>query len=78
MHIHHDHLDTPSAFFFFKKKKNLPQFQRKDTGVNERTAELYSKRGQTNLSGLVVIDETTQCEKCKEHMQKKSPVAHAE
>ena len=37
------------------------------TEVDECTAELYCRQGHTDTTGLVVIDETTQCEKCKEH-----------
>ena len=38
--------------------------------MDARTAELYSKQGNIDIIELVVIDETTQCEKCKEHIAK--------
>ena len=38
--------------------------------MNARTAELYSEQGNTDLKELMVIDETTQCKKCKEHSAK--------
>ena len=44
---------------------------KKFTEVNERTAELYSKRGKTGITELVVIDETTRnAEKCERHNAK--------
>ena len=47
--------------------------------MNERTAELYSKQGNTDITELVDIDETTQCENCKEHDAKQeSRFAHVE
>ena len=46
-------------------EENLLQCQSKDTEVNERTAELYSKQRNTDITELVVIHETTQCETCK-------------
>ena len=46
--------------------KELLQYQEKDTDVDERTAELYSKQGNTDVIELEVIDEMTQCEVCKE------------
>ena len=53
-----------------KFKEELLQCQRKDTEVNERTAELHSKQGDIGTTELVVIDETTQCDECKEHKAK--------
>ena len=40
---------------------------KKNTDVNERTAELYSKQGHTDITELVVINATMQCETCKIH-----------
>ena len=44
--------------------------------VNTRTAELSSEQGNTDFTVLVVIDETTQCGKCKEHNAKGKPFLH--
>ena len=51
-------------------EKQLLQFQEKGTEVDARTAEVYSEQGSTDISEHEVIDETTQCEKCKEHNAK--------
>ena len=52
------------------------QCQRKDKEVNERTAELHSKDGNTDTTELVVIDETTQCETCKTPNAKGKSLLH--
>ena len=51
----------------------LLQCQRKDAEVNERTADLYSKQGHTDITELAVIDETTQWETFKRHKAKGKP-----
>ena len=38
--------------------------------MGARTAELYSEQGNIDITEFVVIDETKQCEKCKEHNAK--------
>ena len=43
------------------------QYQDKVTEVDERTPDLHSKQGNTDITDLVVVDEVTQCEVCKEH-----------
>ena len=48
--------------------KDLLEYQEKSTKVDERTAGLYSKQENTDSTELAVIDETTQCEKCKAHI----------
>ena len=48
-------------------KKNCFSIKKKGMEVNARTAELYSEQCNTDITELAVIDETTQCEKCKEH-----------
>ena len=45
-----------------KHEEELLECQEKDTQVNKRTAELYSEQRDTDITELVVIDET-QCEK---------------
>ena len=49
---------------------DLLQCPRKDTDVNERTAELYSKQGNKDVTELAVFDETTQCETRRRHNAK--------
>ena len=44
--------------------------------MDARKAELYSKPGNTDITELVVIDVTTQCEKCKEHNAKGNSFLH--
>ena len=39
--------------------------------VDDRTAELYSKQGNCDITELVVTDEVTQCEICEEHMARR-------
>ena len=46
------------------------QYQEEGTEVDARTAELYSKQGNIDITEFVVIDETKQCEKCREHNAK--------
>ena len=46
------------------------QHLEKGTDVDERTAELYSKQGIADVTELMVIDETTQCEVCEGHNTK--------
>ena len=43
------------------------EYQEKGTEVNTRTAALYSKQGSTDLTELMVVDEMTQCQVCREH-----------
>ena len=58
---------------------SLPQFQVKCTEVNTRTAELCSKRGNIDLSELMVIDDLIQCKACKRPVaQGKSFSAHVD
>ena len=52
------------------------QYQEKGTEVVAHTAELQSKEGNTDISEPVVIDETAQCEKCKEHNAKRKVFLH--
>ena len=47
--------------------KELLQYQQEGTEVDERTAELYSTFGNTDI---MIIDEMTQFEACKEHNAK--------
>ena len=51
-------------------KKELLQYLEKGTEEDECTAELYNKQGNTDITELVLIDEMTQCEACKEHNAK--------
>ena len=44
--------------------------------MNGRTAELYSKHGNTDVTELVVIDDTTQCEKSKRHNGERNVLLH--
>ena len=46
------------------------QHQAKGTEVGRRTADLYRKQGNTDITELVVINEMSQCEACKEHNAK--------
>ena len=48
-------------------EKTPLQSKEKGTEVDARAAELYSKPGNTDITELVVIDETTPCEECQEH-----------
>ena len=48
---------------------------KKGTEVDARTAELYSKQGNTDLTELVVSDETTSA---ADTLEKESPAAHVE
>ena len=48
-------------------EEELLQDHEKGIEVNARTAELYSKQGNTDITE---IDETTQCGNCKEHIEK--------
>ena len=57
-------------------EEELRKYQVKGTEVDERAADLYSKQGLTDITELVVIDETTQCEKCKEHDAKRKVFLH--
>ena len=45
--------------------KELVQYQEIDTEVHKRTAELYSEQGHTDITEIMIIDETTQCKNCK-------------
>ena len=56
----------------------LLQCQSKDTEVTERTTELLSKQGNTDIAELAVISETTQSETCKDTTQKEGPSASVE
>ena len=51
-------------------KKNDFSIKKKSAEGDARTAELYSKQRNSGITELVVIDETTQCEKCTEHNAK--------
>ena len=51
-------------------QKNYFSFKIKGTEEDERTTELYSKQGNTDITELVGIDEMTQSEICKEHNAK--------
>ena len=42
------------------------------TEVDARTAELYSREGNTDITELMVIDETTQCDECEHNAKGKS------
>ena len=57
-------------------EKNLKQnyFSNQDNGTDlgARTAELYSKQGNTDVTELVDIDETAQFEKCNKLSAKES------
>ena len=46
------------------------QYQEKCTEVDGRTAELYSKQGNIDITEFVVIDEITQCKVCEEYNAK--------
>ena len=66
----------PEAFFGHWKRgpwgeleEELLHYQETDPEVDARSAELCSKH--PDIPKLVVIDETTQCENCKEHKAKK-------
>ena len=50
--------------------KELLQYQEEGTGVDERTAELYSEQGNDDITELVICEETTQCEICQKHNRK--------
>ena len=47
--------------------REMLRSQEKGTEVDKRTAALYSEQGNLDITELVVIDETTQCEKCQKH-----------
>ena len=49
------------------------EYQERGTEENERTAELYSEQGKTDLIELMMIDETMQCAVCQEHNPKGWP-----
>ena len=51
-------------------EEELLQYQGKRTEVNARTAEMLSEQGNSDLTELVVIGVTTQCEACEEHIAK--------
>ena len=51
-------------------QKNYYSKKKKSTEVDERTAELCSKQGNTDITELVVIDEMPQFKICKEHSTK--------
>ena len=46
--------------------------------VNERTAELYTNQGHTDINELVVIDKRRNARRTKDTMQKESPSAFEE
>ena len=52
--------------FYNLSKKTMQQ----GTGIDKRTAKLYSDQGNTELTKFIVIDEMTQCQVCKEHNAK--------
>ena len=52
-------------------QKELLQHQAKGTELDERTAELHCKQGNSGITDLaVIIDEMKQCKICKEHNTK--------
>ena len=51
--------------------RDMLRSQEKGTEVDKRTAELYSEQGNIDITEIVVIDETMQCEKCQEHHAKR-------
>ena len=54
----------------------LLRYQKRSTEVDARTAELYSNQGNTDITELELIDETTQCEKCEVHHAKRKVLLH--
>ena len=59
-------------------EEDLLQCQRKDTEVNERIVEMYSELVNTDITELVVIDESSQCETCKRQNARRVFFAHVE
>ena len=51
----------PQALRRKELEEELLQCQDKDAEVNERTAELYSKQGNSDITELLIFDDILQC-----------------
>ena len=58
---------------FGDEKKVLPVSGKDRTEVKDRTAELYSELGNSEITELLIIDQTMQCEMCRDRNGKGRP-----